>query len=65
MAFITLTPDSLPRRDITNKQEKMGFNTDNIVDLKPSNDGGTIIYTISGIRTVEETFDEVMAKCSE
>ena len=65
MAFITLTPDSLTRRDITNKQEQMGFNTDNIVDLKPSNDGGTIIHTISGIRTVEETFDEVMAKCSE
>lgn len=65
MAFITLTPDSLTRRDISNRQEKMGFNTDNIVDLKPSNDGGTVIYTISGIRTVEETFDEVMAKCSE
>lgn len=65
MAFITLTPNLLTRIDITNRQEKMGFNTDNIVDLKPSNDGGTIIYTISGIRTVEETFDEVMAKCSE
>lgn len=65
MAFITLTPNLLTRVDITNRQEKMGFNTDNIVDLKPSNDGGTVIYTISGIRTVEETFDEVMAKCSE
>lgn len=65
MAFITLTPNLLTRIDITNRQEKMGFNTDNIVDLKPSNDGGTVIYTISGIRTVEETFDEVMAKCSE
>ena len=65
MAFITLTPNLLTRKDVTNRQEKMGFNTDNIVDIRPSNDGGTIIYTISGIRTVEETFDEVMAKCSE
>lgn len=64
MSFIALTPQALLRKDPNNLNEKMGFNTDNIIDFTPSNTGGTTIYTISGIRSVEESFDEVFAKCS-
>ena len=65
MAFISLTPQALTRNNPKSNQEKIGLNTANIVDLKPDNNGGIVIYTIAGIRTVEESYDEVMAKCSE